>query len=211
MQVNEALERRLFGALVRYTSEPTARSILQRARRHRTGNRADSETYFDMVMFGAKLFVEDSRHPELVESIKEVCFGPIRVEPARSNPHEVEFKDEHSSRRARLLVRRLVREAGGRELAAVRAATALSELTRNALMYAGGGWVKVEMNARDRRLRVIVRDEGSGIDDLELILQGHYRSRTGLGRGLRGVRKLADYFNVQTSSSGTTVCFEMVV
>jgi len=211
MQVNDALERRLFGALVRYTSEPTARGILQRARRQRTGKRTDSETYFDMVMFGAKLFVEDKRHAEMIEALQKVCYGSIRIDHARANPHEIEIRDEHSSRRARLLVRRLVRDAGGRELTAVRAATALSELTRNALMYAGGGWVRVEMNDRDRRLRVVVRDEGPGIEDLELILGGGYRSRTGLGRGLMGVRKLSDHFHVQTSAAGTTACFEMVV
>lgn len=211
MQIDDQLEKRLFGTLVRYTSEPTARGILQRARRGRNEKRGDTKAYFDLVMFGAKLFVEDTRHTELTESLQQVCFGSIRVEPPRPRPHEIEIRDEHSSRRARLLVRRLVRGAGGRELTAVRAATALSELTRNALMYAGGGSVRVELNDRDRKLRVIVRDDGPGIGDLDLILRGGYRSKTGLGRGLLGVRKLADHFHAQTSESGTTVCFEMVV
>ncbi|MBV1857856.1 MAG: ATP-binding protein [Nannocystaceae bacterium] len=209
--MNELLEERLFGMLVRYTSEPTARGILQRARRGQTAERGNAKEYFDMVMFGAKLFVEDTRHGDLTESLQQVCFGSIRVEQPRSSPHEIEIQDEHSSRRARLLVRRLVRTAGGRELTAVRAATALSELTRNALMYAGGGSVRVEMNDRDRKLRVIVRDDGPGIGDLDRILAGTYRSKTGLGRGLLGVRKLADHFHVQTSESGTTVCFDMFV
>ncbi len=211
MQLSDPLERRLFGALVRYTSEHTARGILKRARRSRTAGGTAPERYFDMVMFGAKLFVEDTQHAELVEELNRVCYGAIRAPRSDENPHEIEIEDEHSSRRARLLIRRLVRDAGGRELTAVRAATALSELTRNALMYAGRGWVRVELNDRDRRLRVVVRDEGGGIDDLELILGGRYRSRTGLGRGLMGVRKLADHFYVQTSEAGTTVCFEMVV
>jgi len=211
LQVNELLEERLFGMLVRYTSEPTARGILQRARRGQNAKRGDPRAYFDMVMFGAKLFVENTRHADLTESLQQVCFGSIRLQPPRPSPHEVEIEDEHSSRRARMLVRRLVRAAGGRELTAVRAATALSELTRNALMYAGGGSVRVELNDRDRKLRVVVRDEGPGIDDLDRILAGAYRSKTGLGRGLLGVRKLADHFNVQTSASGTTICFEMLV
>ncbi|MGH1347314.1 MAG: ATP-binding protein [Nannocystales bacterium] len=211
MLVNELLEERLFGMLVRYTSEPTARGILQRARRGQNAKRGDAKAYFDMVMFGAKLFVENTRHADLTESLQQVCFGAIRIEPPRTSPHEVEIEDEHSSRRARLLVRRLVRAAGGRELTAVRAATALSELTRNALMYAGGGSVRVEMNDRDRKLRVVVRDDGPGISDLDRIMAGNYRSKTGLGRGLLGVRKLADHFNVQTSESGTTICFEMLV
>ncbi len=211
MQVNELLEERLFGMLVRFTSEPTARGILQRARRGQNAKRGDAKAYFDLVMFGAKLFVEQTRHADLTESLQQVCFGSIRVEPPRPNPHDVEIRDEHSSRRARLLVRRLVRNAGGRELTAVRAATALSELTRNALMYAGGGSVRVEMNDRDRKLRVIVRDDGPGIHDIDRILSGTYRSKTGLGRGLLGVRKLADHFHVQTSEDGTTICFEMVV
>ncbi len=211
MSVTEQLEQKLFGALVRYTSEPTARGILQRARRQRQGKFATTNAYFDMVMFGAKLFVDDARHPEMVATLEKACFGAVRAIDPLLSPHEIEILDEHSSRRARLLVRRLVRNAGGRELAAVKAATALSELTRNALMYASGGRVRVEMNDRDRRLRVVVRDEGPGIDNLETILGGRYRSKTGLGRGLLGVRKLADYFHVQTSETGTTVLFEMVI
>ncbi len=211
MEVTETLEERLFGALVRYTSEPTARGILQRARRQRAGRTADPNAYFDMIMFGAKLFVDDVHHPAMIEALNKVCFGSIRVRTIESNPHELEITDEHSSRRARLLIRQLVRSAGGRELAAVRAATALSELTRNVLLYAGHGRVRVEMNDRDRRLRVVVRDDGPGIDNLDQILGGRYRSKTGLGRGLLGVRKLADLFHIETSSSGTTVRFEMVV
>ncbi len=209
--MTEKLEQRLFGALVRYTSEPTARGILQRARRQRSAKPSNTNAYFDMVMFGAKLFVEDVRHPEMVETLEKACFGAVRVTDTQPSPHEIEVTDEHASRRARLLVRQLVRNAGGRELAAVRAATALSELTRNVLMYARGGRVRVEMNDRDRRLRIIVRDDGPGIADIETILGGRYRSKTGLGRGLLGVRKLADYFHIKTSETGTTVLFEMVV
>ena len=53
MQVNDLLEERLFGMLVRYTSEPTARGILQRARRGQHAKRGHANAYFDMVMPGA--------------------------------------------------------------------------------------------------------------------------------------------------------------
>ena len=37
------------------------------------------------------------------------------------------------------------------------------------------------------------------------VLSGRYRSATGLGRGLLGVKRLADRFNIRTSKSGTHV------
>ena len=86
-------------------------------------------------------------------------------------------------------------------------ATAVSELTRNAFQYAGGGRVTFAVRTDDQRstLDVRVRDTGPGIADLPAILAGRYRSRTGMGLGLVGARRLADEFDVETSPAGTTV------
>ena len=85
-----------------------------------------------------------------------------------------------------------------------RIATAVSEIARNAFMYAGGG--KVEMAVEGRRapqlLVVRVSDRGPGIRDLDAILSGRYRSSTGMGIGMLGARRLVDHFDV-TSRPGT--------
>jgi signal transduction histidine kinase/ActR/RegA family two-component response regulator len=88
-----------------------------------------------------------------------------------------------------------------------RIATAVSEIARNALVYARNG--KVEFYFEDEgeqpRLAVHVTDEGPGIPQLKRILSGQYESRTGLGQGILGARRLTDRFDIESSAKGTSV------
>jgi signal transduction histidine kinase/CheY-like chemotaxis protein len=89
-----------------------------------------------------------------------------------------------------------------------RIATAVSEIARNALTYAGGGQVTlhVEGETAPQLLTVSVQDQGPGIADLPAVLEGRYRSRTGLGLGLIGARRLMDRFEVSSDPGrGTRV------
>jgi serine/threonine-protein kinase RsbT len=87
-------------------------------------------------------------------------------------------------------------------------ATAISELARNILTYAGEGEIvleRVQQNGR-RGILVIARDGGPGIPDLELALQDGYSTSRSLGIGLPGVRRLMDEFELSsTLGAGTTV------
>ena len=88
----------------------------------------------------------------------------------------------------------------------IRLATATSEIARNAFRYARNGKVTFSLTLEPpQRLEVIVSDAGSGIQNLEEILEGRYRSETGLGMGLIGTRRLMDEFEIETSPTGTTV------
>ncbi len=89
----------------------------------------------------------------------------------------------------------------------VRLATAVSEVARNAVQYAGGGWVQFELDSgREALLVVRVTDEGPGIPHLDQVLGGTYRSSTGLGVGLTGARRLVDRFGVEAPAGvGTSV------
>ena len=89
-------------------------------------------------------------------------------------------------------------------------ATAISEIARNITTYAGGrGEVLIDLvrDARGRRgVRVIARDEGPGIEDLERALTDGYTTGGGLGLGLPGARRLVDEFDIETApGKGTTV------
>lgn len=88
-----------------------------------------------------------------------------------------------------------------------RIATAVSEVARNAYTYAGGGRVEFGIEGRTSPQVFIttVSDQGRGIDDLESILSGRYRSPTGMGVGLLGSKRLMDAFDIKTSGSGTVV------
>jgi serine/threonine-protein kinase RsbT len=88
-------------------------------------------------------------------------------------------------------------------------ATAISEVARNITAYAVRGEVLLEL-VRDshgrRGIRVVARDEGPGIADLERALTDGYTTGGGLGLGLPGARRLVDEFNIETApGEGTTV------
>jgi len=79
-----------------------------------------------------------------------------------------------------------------------RLATAVSEIARNAFAYAGGGKVEflLEGSTAPQLLTIRISDEGRGIPNLEEVLEGRYRSQTGMGLGLLGARRLMDQFSV---------------
>ena len=89
-----------------------------------------------------------------------------------------------------------------------RVATAVSEIARNAYQYASGGQVAFELAPAPPTLVITIRDRGPGIDRLSDVLDGHYRSATGMGLGILGARRLSDRFEIQSSrETGTTVLF----
>jgi len=90
-------------------------------------------------------------------------------------------------------------------------ATAISEVARNITTYATRGEVLLSIvreagpPAREG-IRVVARDRGPGIADLDLAMQDGYTSGGGLGLGLPGARRLVDEFDIETAPSvGTTV------
>jgi serine/threonine-protein kinase RsbT len=74
-------------------------------------------------------------------------------------------------------------------------------------MYTPGGTIELEPDHRDRAPRLIVRavDQGGGIGNLEEVMAGRYKSRTGLGAGLLGTKRLADRFRIDTGPHGTRI------
>jgi len=88
-------------------------------------------------------------------------------------------------------------------------ATAISEVARNITTYATRGVVTLSVvrdNGGRQGIRVVARDEGPGIADIERALQDGYTSGGGLGIGLPGARRLVDEFKIESApSEGTTV------
>jgi serine/threonine-protein kinase RsbT len=87
-------------------------------------------------------------------------------------------------------------------------ATAISEVARNITTYAQRGEVVVSIvQENDRRgIRVVARDQGPGIEDIDRALQDGYTTGGGLGLGLPGARRLVDDFAIDsTPGQGTTV------
>jgi len=90
-------------------------------------------------------------------------------------------------------------------------ATAISELARNIVRYAKRGEIIVEPAASGgkRGIRVVARDDGPGIRDIERAMQAGYSTSGSLGLGLPGVRRLMDAFDIASQvGRGTVVTIE---
>jgi serine/threonine-protein kinase RsbT len=95
---------------------------------------------------------------------------------------------------------------GGSELTVI--ATAISEIARNIIEYAGSGEIilKQAQQGVRRGILVIAKDRGPGIPDIELAMQDGYSTSKGIGLGLPGARRLMDEFEVDSAvGKGTTV------
>lgn len=93
---------------------------------------------------------------------------------------------------------------------AVKVATAVSELARNIVFYAGKGTVELRATEDERgpSLHIVASDKGPGIEPrrLEEIWAGTYKSQRGMGKGLLAVKKLVTDFHLDTGpGKGTTV------
>lgn len=97
------------------------------------------------------------------------------------------------------------------KFASVKVATAVSELARNIVFYAGAGTVELRAVKDDRGvtgLQIVASDRGPGIPQAKLdeIWAGTYKSERGMGKGLVAVKKLVDDFQLDTRPGmGTTV------
>jgi len=103
---------------------------------------------------------------------------------------------------------RIASELGFSEHDCNKVATAVSELARNILKYAGTGEILIKKIEEDRRsgLEVTARDQGPGIVDIETALQDHYSSSGTLGLGLPGIKRMMDEFEIESEvGRGTKV------
>ena len=112
--------------------------------------------------------------------------------------------------RAAMTAGRIGASAGLDETASAMLATAVSELARNIVKYAGRGEVVIRMLAGARMgVEVVAADTGPGIEDPQRALEDHYSTGGTLGLGLPGVRRMMDEFAMDTAPGrGTrvTIC-----
>lgn len=88
-----------------------------------------------------------------------------------------------------------------------RIATAVSEIARNAFQYASCGKVEFTLEGESpTSFAICIRDKGPGIPNLKNILDGQFRSTSGMGVGIIGTQRLMDRFHIEsTPGQGTTV------
>jgi serine/threonine-protein kinase RsbT len=109
---------------------------------------------------------------------------------------------------ARQLGRRIAAESGFSSTDQTLIATAISEVARNIIEYARRGEIILSrLEERGRRaVKIIARDNGPGIADIELAMQDGYSTGNSLGLGLPGAKRLMDDFDLVSSpGAGTTI------
>ena len=122
----------------------------------------------------------------------------------------LEITEEADVSRARLLMKRVCADFRFSAETTQKCITIVSELTRNIVSYTTGGTIEFEVTADPRRVQIRAQDSGNGIKNIDEILRGAYQSRTGLGKGILGVKKLAQAFQIKTGASGTEVRADVV-
>jgi serine/threonine-protein kinase RsbT len=140
-------------------------------------------------------------------AVKSAGSGP--APPQQTGGVTIEIQQEIDIVRARGRARGFAQMVGFGTTDQTKIATAVSEVSRNIFAYARKGTVSLLPLVGKRGLRIEARDRGPGIVGLEKILSGDYSSKTGMGLGLRGCKRLMDRFQVETAHGrGTVVIME---
>jgi serine/threonine-protein kinase RsbT len=110
------------------------------------------------------------------------------------------LRNEQDIVMSRQAVRKLTQELKFSLVDQTKMITAASELSRNTVVYGGGGemrWRFLTEGAK-RGLRLEFEDKGPGIPDMHLALTDGWTSGGGLGMGLSGSKRLVHDFEVRT-------------
>ena len=87
-------------------------------------------------------------------------------------------------------------------------ATAISEVARNIVEYAGEGDITIKLIREGARIgvRIVASDTGPGIADLAAVMRDGFSTGQGMGMGLPGARRLMDDFEISSEiAKGTTI------
>lgn len=218
--------------LRRYLSDPTSRSLLSSAARRasvrlETVSRADVSALVRELGPGLNIFLQEpeklqncksllalvaTEHSSQASSMSMSSMSTSSYEyhapvESRADGISVPIRAEHDVVRARTLGKDMAKQLGFSDVVQTKVATAVSELARNIFQYAGTGEVRIRrIDGKRRGIEIVARDQGPGISDPALILSGAYRSKWGMGAGLRGTKRLVDEFELDTHPGlGTTV------
>lgn len=152
--------------------------------------------------FGLRNYIKDSTKRD---ECRDRLVGLIRQRgatddaPAVPSTTLVEIKEEADIVRARSAGRQLCQALGFPTTIQIRVATAISELARNIVQYVGRGSIEVRsITVPQPGIEVVAIDHGPGIAQLDSILDGSYHSKSGMGLGLLGAKRLMDHFEINT-------------
>jgi serine/threonine-protein kinase RsbT len=212
LNASEDAHDRIFEVLTKFMSVSGATAAIAGAKRVsgidvRLLRPSDTPALFATIEKCAAAFLERKAQAQLHGELQFELSMLTGNAPASALlvSQSLEVRSEWDVNFVRARAREIVAALGGKSYDAVRTMTLVSELARNIVLYTPGGRIDFTPSESPRSLVVYAADEGSGIGNLEEILSGRYRSKTGLGKGLVGAKRLAQRFEIQTSASGTRI------
>ena len=125
-----------------------------------------------------------------------------------SGHRRLSIESDPDASRAALVSTHFCREAGFDETPCRLIATAVSELARNILKYAGTGEIRLrQVEGRNGTgVEIEAVDRGPGIEDPDAAMRDHFSSGGTLGLGLPGVKRMMDEFSLESMpGEGTRV------
>ena len=201
----------VLGVLQRYASPTVAQSVLGVARQRAriSGTQITREQLGDMldaIERSLVFYVGDGNQAKRCRRELEALTMPASGPVSAPRLVTLRIRGEDDLVRARAEARSFAAAHGFTTVGQTRVMTAVSELARNIAQYAGEGQIDITPTTAPPGLEIVAKDRGPGIPNLDRIMAGDYRSRLGMGLGLRGVKKIAERFDVQTEAGrGTTV------
>jgi serine/threonine-protein kinase RsbT len=121
-----------------------------------------------------------------------------------------QIKDMMDVAKARREGMTIAEQLGFNKPDATKIAVVISELGRNILLYAGTGSITViAQTGRDKYIKIIAKDNGPGIPDIDLVLAGGHTTSNGMGLGVSGSKRLMDEFQI-TSEVGKGTLIQAV-
>lgn len=201
---------RIVRLLERHVSAIHARSVF----RHALSEHRLSATDFKLSSLnkvssslerGLRLFTSEvATHRAMADVIGLVKNKPVNIEPC-----SLEIGAEIDISRARNAARQLCEQVEAKGFSIQKVTTIVSELARNIVSYTAGGNIELLWQRDPSLMKIRAIDRGPGISNLAHIMSGDYRSKTGLGRGLIGTKRLSDHFDIVTGPQGTRILSEV--
>ena len=206
----------VLGVLNDYLGTIVSRSIVQSAANAcaldgAAISAAQGGQYLHAVDAGLNAFIVD---PALAEE----CRGRLRALVGEADAAEdhaeapsrlsIDILQEYDVVTARNHVKRMCEDLGFSIAEQVKIATAVSELARNIVQYVGTGRIELETIAVPHQgVEIRAIDAGPGIANIDEIISGNYTSKTGMGVGLLGTRRIMDEFRIESEQGGGTRVF----
>lgn len=201
---------KIIAALSSHLSSTHAQSILDRAlRKSAMADRPllerDMPELIPHILRAASLFVRPEERRRLEDTLTALTSADS------VSPETVAIGREPDIVVARGRARQMCIDLGATAMSSQKVATVVSELARNIVLYTPGGQIELIPRPSTRTIVIRAVDRGTGIEDLEHIMSGNYKSKSGLGLGLLGSKRVSRRFDVETGQTGTRIEAELAL